>query len=1503
MQQITAIEISSHIRRNKRHRFFRKLVQLLCCFVIFCTTYALILPAITLEQQAFCGLDEHLHGTGCSPGELICSNTDSIHKHTTECYDCVLLEHSHTLICWSDPEADIESPDVWESSVSGVQLNGTPAENLAAIAQSQLGYTESSRNYVVDENQVLRGYTRYGAWYGTPYEDWSGLFAIFCLRYAGISHVTGNPDVALWADTMIEEGLLRSPEKYIPQVGDLVFYDQNSDGRADHMGIVVQYHPAGEHTGDNITVIEGDSSNAVRSALRTPQSPMILGYGAIFPREIQEDVLSADPPAEPTEESMTDTSAEEKTQTTLVAQLFTDADYETVLQDPVLITLTGSFPEGAAARAYPVTVGTELDVLCAYDITVFLPDGTIYVPASEQEICVSIQNSQIESAQTELDVYYIPESGPPDPIDTEVSGDTVRFHTDHFSVYAVTRATNQYNVETSPYLNLSTSDDAYSASGYETFCVFKTTIYSGEYYDNLKVTITTSSSVDLSNAIVHAFRYDWNHDRILSTTNTANSISFYIQQWELRDCSFAVLLPPKSNIDSMVLTEDLVISSARFVTSNVTIDLNGHTIRPADDYGSDPLFEIISGKLTIMDSAAPAEMVLETTLEPLESHLPSIIDERNGITLNYYVTQSEIVNSATGATSESVWLHSVNTSGLIRGGSGPLIRLSGGSLELQSGMLVGGSGLAIDAGGNASIKLSGGYICNFQGGYGGAIALNGGTLDISGNAVIAGNHASTKGGGIYATGGAAITMTGGVLSGNTAADSGCSNGPSGSDSGLGTYGGGGIAISGANLTISGGYLTNNCSFATGYWSGGGAVYSEGEDSIHLSGGYITGNSANAGGGIKTRDYGGGTTSLNMSGGFVCSNLSTYAEGGGISVGAWDNGTITGGYINNNFADCHVDWGGGGLFVANEATMYMTNVLVTENDAGGFGGGVAGCSTAKILIAAENGGAIYGNSAIGANLSGGDSAKNEDWTYAKNSPVFMENGYADLYNALSGTVKGNMLGGGNANWSGSCDGFPVSTTREDDVIYSERVLGLTAHPDSDAITAAQFKARVFVNGNYAYTHGGGILCNGYLRISPTDGMAIDVRLYLTGTKQYRDDSNQDLPITENLFTFLVEEAFADGTRKTVSTVTCDENGVIQFLTPLTFTKASTYTYYIREEIGAIPGVVYDTTQYRLTVTTSVTQPEGSRDTHCAIDRLLVEKWDSARAVWITFITAFNPEESENRQISLSLGKQSFVNTGRTVPTETEVTVRGEWAEPEQGQSVTVTLLQNGKPWEEPVILSLENNWTYTWEKLPFADEAGNPCEYTVLESSPPEFDTVLETVTQDDGYSKLFIITHTQRTYTLTLTKISGHAIPIVLPGAGFRLLDETGQVLQFLEEPEGSYQLVKSGQNILKELFTDAQGKLTITNLPAGTYTLEETTVPTGYQPALPQTITLGGDGMLQNRTMDITVVDELVEYELPETGGIGIYPYYAGGLLMVIAVLTLLYDAKKRRKEDSFLS
>ena len=54
------------ILRNRRTRLMlSRTVSIVAAFVVFVTTYALVLPAITMEKDARCGIEAHQHDDSC----------------------------------------------------------------------------------------------------------------------------------------------------------------------------------------------------------------------------------------------------------------------------------------------------------------------------------------------------------------------------------------------------------------------------------------------------------------------------------------------------------------------------------------------------------------------------------------------------------------------------------------------------------------------------------------------------------------------------------------------------------------------------------------------------------------------------------------------------------------------------------------------------------------------------------------------------------------------------------------------------------------------------------------------------------------------------------------------------------------------------------------------------------------------------------------------------------------------------------------------------------------------------------------------------------------------------------------------------------------------------------------------------------------------------------------------------------------------------------------------
>ena len=87
----------------------------LACAVVFCTVYALILPAITAENTPQCGQEEHVHTEDCyaaaeSGRTLVCTpETLGVHQHTADClgaegeYVCGYANfviHHHDTACY-----------------------------------------------------------------------------------------------------------------------------------------------------------------------------------------------------------------------------------------------------------------------------------------------------------------------------------------------------------------------------------------------------------------------------------------------------------------------------------------------------------------------------------------------------------------------------------------------------------------------------------------------------------------------------------------------------------------------------------------------------------------------------------------------------------------------------------------------------------------------------------------------------------------------------------------------------------------------------------------------------------------------------------------------------------------------------------------------------------------------------------------------------------------------------------------------------------------------------------------------------------------------------------------------------------------------------------------------------------------------------------------------------------------------------------------------------------
>ena len=118
-------------------------------------------------------------------------------------------------------------------------------------------------------------------------------------------------------------------------------------------------------------------------------------------------------------------------------------------EDGVTVTLSGLMPKGGRADAEPVEIGED-DVLCAYDITIFYPNGTAFEPDEEEPISVSFKSGEIGRAisdeNTVLTVTHIADNGDAEEVPlTAAEGDEASIEADSFSIYVIHTHENDEN--------------------------------------------------------------------------------------------------------------------------------------------------------------------------------------------------------------------------------------------------------------------------------------------------------------------------------------------------------------------------------------------------------------------------------------------------------------------------------------------------------------------------------------------------------------------------------------------------------------------------------------------------------------------------------------------------------------------------------------------------------------------------------------------------------------------------------------------------------------------------------------------------------------------------------------------------------------------------------------------------------------------------------------------------------------------------------------------------
>lgn len=238
----------------------------------------------------------------------------------------------------------------------------------------------------------------------------------------------------------------------------------------------------------------------------------------------------------------------------------------------------------------------------------------------------------------------------------------------------------------------------------------------------------------------------------------------------------------------------------------------------------------------------------------------------------------------------------------------------------------------------------------------------------------------------------------------------------------------------------------------------------------------------------------------------------------------------------------------------------------------------------------------------------------------------------------------------------------------------------------------------------------------------------------------------------------------------------------------------------------------------------------------------------------------------------------------------------------------------------MVLNYQNNWKGVYQNLPYymkqKDGTYKKIEYIVTETKLNDQPISLGECLSGYLYESVegdsengFVVTNTYiKPWEIKKVSSTNHDLP--LGGAEFILADKNnGDVIYYGQ----SY--LDGGIGWWKNLNDKGDVSKAVKYIPDGTYILEETKAPVGYQKSnvkwtiviknyAIQSITDGeGNNILpinenvKSRALvntDIYLYENEVSYSLPSSGGPGIFLYTIGGVLLLMAGSLILYKMKR---------
>lgn len=1409
---------------------WKRVVRVLACLTVFCTTYALILPAITLEAKSYCGHEEHKHSAECYRQILSCNKEEHVHgddcydadgnlicgleehSHDESCYrdvlDCGLEEHEHSLICFSNPEADIETEEEWKDSLPDKKEGQSVRGRIVDVARSQKGYKESGDNYEVDNETDKRGWSRYGAWDGAAYENWDSAFVRFVLHYSDVDADTEKKNTADWQKELSETEKLENVSRAEP--GDVIFaYDEDDEVKA---GIVVK---ADQNT---IIAMMGDWTDEVMEKSFPTTSQHLHSVWKPVESEVKQTEDNTEVPEIPEEQQPTEEETD-NTNTEPTEEVKEETSWEN--------TKEVQTEDGASIK-----VSWNNDAFEAQDVT-FLATKAELAEEAQKQIEAKVQDQEQNYNYLTYDLtFYERRAGedlieiePVKPVKVEITLPEQMEGDKKFDLY---HTDDNGNVEKLVEQGNLTADEQEDSS-----------LYTAEF---------EADSFSLFTVVIQSSDINWisgNDPNLYWGKISGDTFTGYVNK----------------------LSGDVTLSYKELnpnTDNALIIDLNGYKITA----NSDTLFDVKNGFTLILKNTS----------------------DSGHQTITYSNEQSTYGTPQT-STVQTALIQGINSS--------DVIKVTRGRLQIENVAIQNG-GTQIYAGDGAKVDLNNAYLLK---GNRGICLVDNSELEMNGGAISdhpegQNNSSALPGAGMYVRNSKVKLDENAVIANNTVKTFN-------SDENVG----GGIFATGSNTTIelNHAYIAGNKCWGNngGGWATGGGIKARDRAKVYLkNGATVTGNLADdSGGGISLSDD--ETYLYMMDGSYVTGNCAHAHEGGGISLQAQDSksqkdghstAVLLGGTISNNKTDTgngsDAQWGGGGIFVGHTAKLILPNGAdVYNNTAGNLGGGVAGCSTGKIYVDKT---LTVKNNAANGNGVWSTGEKQYDKDYAQANGLGDKSLAHDYFTCFYASVPGEFSDAP-ANWKGSVDKQRVNGV-VDGRLTSQYCLGLTS---TDSAQVYNKPVKIFENTSY--THGGGILVNGYMVSGDVEYIYNSDTFNVEGTKQILSNNKE---VTSGYEDFVFDLKLGD---VLVGSATPDNKGtfrITNIVTQSTTTGNQTIQYYLTERNTQQAGVEFDDSQYRIDVAVNTTQGDTwtysylnptDNQTHTVT---VVEYTNAITGVkvykksgndWSDYpytTTQETTELSQRKQMTVKLdhNNKTFTNTLH----KKNIDVEKKWSDGGNHDPVVVVLMRStnedhSNP-ETVAEITLGNpNWNYSWEDLPATNSSNQTYYYWVEEKSAVNgYIPVITTETDTD--KDTVTITNTKISNTLKILKVEKGNETKLLPGAEFTLYkgtDDTGEIVD--------------------KKVTDNKGSIEFTDLREGTYFLKETKAPDGYE--MPEkngwTVTFDNtneeDPVLKQEK---TIENTLLVYSLPETGSTGTRFYTAAGTALLISSAALYEYNKKRKKK-----